>query len=258
MKAAVWKTGHEIADRVADSMEIGLNATHFMTYDPSLLDIIDHFDIHIGYGILRCMDRILESCLAAGKPFFHIDNGYFKPGHFDGYYRVSLNGTQQTFGLDKLKPDYDRWNALGVEILPKKEGGYSWVHCPPTKPVEQFFKLSLNELPKDSRLKIRDKNTLRPLQSDLDNCRMVTTFNSSVGWEALRQGIPVVSDPNHSIVGAYQKMLDRPIHSDSNARQDLFGIMASLQQTLSEMREGKLWPLLNRLISISDMTPEKK
>ena len=59
---------------------------------------------------------------------------------------VPLCGTQQTFGLDKIEPDYERWDKLGLEILPAKERrGYNLV-CPPTRFVEDFFKNVLTVL----------------------------------------------------------------------------------------------------------------
>lgn len=255
MKVAIWRTGHEIADTVADTIYSGFCKSDCNAFPPLdtryHLDQLDKFDCHIGYGILRGMADVFRACNKSGKPWFCVDRGYWKPGHYDGYYRISLRGTQQTVGLDKLEPDYERWDRLGIDVLDHDSGDRpAWIHCPPTKPVEQFFNIKPKELPNDPRLRIRDKNTTRPLQSDLDNCAMLTTFNSSVGWEALRQGIPVISDPMHSIVGAYQKLVDKPIHADLEERRRLFALMASLQLSLEEIRNGQLWPLLIRLISI--------
>lgn len=251
MKIAVWKTGHEISDTVAEAIEYGLNAKHYVTYDPSLKEIVDYHDLHIGYGILRGMDDVFRACDKAGKPWFNMDRGYWKPGHYDGYYRISLRGTQQTFGLDKLKPDYERWDRLGIEILPMKSHGEHILFCPPTKDVANFFNYGGDQFLPQWNIKLREKNSAIPLQDDLNQASKVFTFNSSVGWEALRQGIPVVSDPTHSIVGAYQKLLDKSIHADSNARRDLFALMAGLQLQLSEIRSGKLWPLLQNLLTIN-------
>lgn len=254
MKIAVWKTGHEIADTIAEAINAGLPKSISKSTSECNERTIAEAEIHCCYGILRGADTVFGMAKKAGKPWFNIDRGYWKPAHYDGYYRVSLCGTQQTFGIDKLEPDYERWDRLGLEILPAKSNGTVWLHCPPTKPVEQFYGINPKELPKDSRLRIRDKNTVRPLQSDLYNSYVVTTFNSSVGWEALRQGIPVISDPNHSIVGAYQKMLDRPIRLDVDERRRLFALMASLQLTLTEIRDGHLWQLLQKLLPLYQST----
>lgn len=267
MRICVWKTGHEIADTVAEAVYEGLD----LPIDGNGADgkglariycgmsdfegDIGWGDIHIGYGILRGMDDVFRACHKAGKPFIHIDRGYFKPGHYDGYYRVSLNGTQQTTGLDKLEPDYARWDGLGIEILPEKSGGTYTLCCPMSPHVKEFFRdidpyvyssLPFPEIKEPAIL--RTKDSKHPIESHMLYAKKVVTFNSSVGWETLRQGIPVVSDPTHSIVGSYLKMIDRPIHGDMNERRKLFAIMSSLQLTIAEMRSGMLLPLINKLL----------
>lgn len=260
MRIAVWKTGHEIADTVAEAVYEGLSKNRECSlFHTNSLRGVEETDCGIGYGILRGMDSVFRSYDTAGKPWFNIDKGYFKPGHYDGYYRVSLGGTQQTTGLEKLQPEYDRLDALGIAIEYKTvKNGYTLV-CPPTDSVFGFFGRTHLVVPNKSKLLIREKGCSRPIGNDLLFSESVVTFNSSVGWEALRQGIPVASDKNHSIVGAYQKMLmDRGIPQSVDSRRELFGIMAGLQLRLDEMRQGLLWPLMQRLMSISGTTLVKQ
>lgn len=255
MKIAVWKTGHEIADIVSTSIIQGLpQGTIIHT---SRISKLDDYDIHIGYGILRGMGEVFRACEKAGKPWFNIDRGYWKPNHYDGYYRVSLRGTQQTFGLDNLEPDYERWDSLGIEIdqkpLPYYRGKV--LVCPPTEYAGLFYKKSpeqwiVENVGNTPEYFLRRKGCERSIEDDLDRSQKIITFNSSVGWEALRQGISVISDPTHSIVGAYQKLVDKSIHDDSNERRKLFAIQASLQRSLTEIREGQLWPLLQTLLNL--------
>lgn len=263
MRVAVWKTGHEIADSVAASVYAGLCKSECNAFPPLDTDLhllsVEEFDIHIGYGILRGMDHVFRECQRLGKPFIHLDKGYWKPGHYNGYYRLSLKGTQQTFGLDKIEPDYKRLDDLGVDILPSNDREKRPLICEPTPVVEMFF----GSTPQDWWLKQcytnpdfddvfinRPKDCERPLQQDLDRCSKVITFNSSVGWEALRQGIEVVSDADYSIVGSYQKLIDSPLHQSYEQRRKLFAIQAGLQLTLDEVRQGKLWPLMQTLLSL--------
>lgn len=249
MKVCVWLTGHAIADTVGSQVRYGLGGCS-LYYTKDICDqIITDHDVHIGYGILRDMDKVFKACDKLGKPWFNIDRGYWKPGHYDGYYRVSLRGTQQITGLDKLKPDYDRWDRLGIDLFLGKDGCGLQLLCPPTSQVSAFFPKSfLNIRPPVIE---RSKGCERPLQDDLDACGMVITFNSSVGWEALRQGIPVISDSNYSIVGAYQKLVDKDIHDDLDRRRELFSLMSSLQLTLDEIRSGKIWELMQKLLQCS-------
>lgn len=260
MKICVWRPHpkHEIAAIVADAVLEGLAASGnpAMIYLDADEVIPDDADIHIGYGILRGIGDVMKECQQKGKPFFHIDRGYWKPGHYDGYYRISLCGTQQTIGLDKLEPDYERLDKLEVEILPEVKREGAALICPPTDYVADWLGLKLGAwgMPTEigeSVIEYRHKGTITPLQTSLDRVAKVITFNSSVGWEALRQGIPVFSDSTHSIVGAYQKLVDKPLHLDINERRKLFGIQASLQLTLDEIRQGMIWPLLQRLMKFT-------
>lgn len=256
MKIAVWKTGHIIADTVAEAVKDGLpDADLIWSHQDNYMTMIKNYDLHIGYGILRGCGDVFKRAESFGIPWIEIDKGYWKPGHYDGYYRISLNGTQQTTGLDRIQPDYERWDRLGLEILPNRERNNGPILvCDPTQPVCDFFGVTLRQLESsacaDGPYIQREKGDPTPLQNDLDECRSVTTFNSSIGWEALRQGIPVVSDPTHSIVGAYQKMVDKPLHLDLDERRKLFAIMAGLQLRLDELKSGKLWPLIQTLLSI--------
>lgn len=257
MRPCVWITGHSIADTVGSQVRAGLDACHLYYTKDLTPEIIDAHDVHIGYGILRGMDKVFRACDAASKPWFNIDRGYWKPGHYDGYYRISLRGTQQT-KFDGLKHDYERWDRLGIDILTDQrcdEMPYSLI-CPPTDYAADFFGLSQKQWHHEAEQYSTDciwfdrlKTANKPLQKDLDGANKVITFNSSVGWEALRQGIEVISDPTHSIVGAYQKKLDKPIHADLNARRELFALMASLELTLDEIRSGLLWPLIQNLMN---------
>jgi len=269
MKIYVWRTGHEIADKVAEAAYEGLQQQGVCARLEKTDEIsrgMDQCDIHIGYGILRGMDSVFKAAASNGRPYFNLDRGYWKPGHYDGYYRVSLRGTQQTTGLDKIEPDYERLDRLGIEIWDRykpleREESHHCLICPPTPDVAKWLSIEIDdwieEQANQSRHKsiVRLKGTGMPIRwSDVMEVR---TFNSSVGWEALRQGIPVVSDPNHSIVGAYQKMLDKGIADNYEERRKLFAIQSKLQLTLDEMRQGKLWPLLNLLLATSDGIPAK-
>lgn len=260
MKCAVWTTEHEIASTVASAIYAGFcksDCNAFPPFDTRYhLDqgTIAAFDVHVGYGILRGMDDVFRACKKLGKPFIHLDKGYWKPGHYDGFYRVSLNGTQQTT-FDGLQPDYARWDALGIEVLPHRietSDDYELI-CPPTDYVAEHFGINPmewlhNTLQGGTHKKVvRTKGTAAPI--DWDHCSNVITFNSSVGLEALRQGIPVISNPQHSAVGAYQKKkLDIDLSTSLDKRREFFALLAGLQIRLDEIRQGGLWPLIQKLL----------
>lgn len=265
VKIAVRRTGHEIADTVADAIVAGLGRAHI---DWTLEDIGERASAYISYGILRGNTELFHSCRKFNMPWCNVDKGYWKPGHYDGYYRISLRGTQQTHNLDKIEPDYDRWKALGIELKPWRGFDYTKpiLLCPPTEAVEKFFLgmgVFYREVPLSSPLHtypivVRHKGDPSPL--NFDDYNYVITFNSSVGWQAMAAGIPCVSDPIYSIVGARYSTNSLEELSDIQYmdRERLFAIMSRLQLTLNEMRAGKIWDVMSLLLSISDMTPENQ
>lgn len=269
MKIAVWSTGHSIADTIAGSVVAGLpnsklyNAVETLGEDFS--GELPEADIHIAYGILRGTTDVFRKASASGKPWFNVDRGYWGADHYDGYYRISLCGTQQTIGLDRIEPDYKRLDKLNIELFPAKTDGSTVIICPPTEYVKGFF----NDIDDDKwinkalthanslgfrQFKVRSKDdSLKDAEKDdFPICGLSYTFNCSLGWKWLARGAPVISDPDHSIVGAYQKIVDKPLHADLDSRRKLFGIQAGLQLRLDEIRNGLLWPLLHKLLSLQN------
>lgn len=257
MKICVWRTGHEIADRVADSISKGWYNTEDLS--DAVINDCD-FYAHIGYGILRGMDKVFRACDKINKPWFNIDRGYFKPKHFTGYYRISLRGTQHTQGGDYA--DYRRLRDLGIDIAPWR--GFAPRHpvlvCPPTDYVlnwipetKNWLRETVNDLVKKNipySIRFKDAHNVFDMQNHIKRSNYVVTFNSAVGWEALRLGVPCVSDPNHSIVGSHFRhiSLDKLSEAQDSARRELFATMASLQLTLAEIKSGLLWPLMQKLL----------
>lgn len=255
MKICVWRTGHEIADTVYDAILEGFRGLSPMgcyTQNSEMTKLVECADIHIGYGILRGMADVFRECDRQGKSWFCIDRGYWNPGHYDGYYRVSLRGAQQTSGWPA--PDWDRWKALGVMVEPEHpewkpfDERYTLV-VPPSDYVREWLNLDWKPPLRntDRFIKYTLKGATETVDERLDPAGRVVTFNSALGWEALRRGIPVESDPVHSIVGAWQAK------HGTDKREELFATMAGLQLTLDEMRSGKLMPLMEKLLERSSV-----
>ena len=253
MKIAVWKTGHEIADTVADALAEGFNASVYDTACPG------QEEYNIGYGILRNMDQVFRH----SKHWFNVDRGYFGPGHFDGYYRISYKGTQA-----KYDPEFPITKEFVGELAPIR--AYDKLKpilvCPPTDAVRKFFNIADDALslittkcPSGCDVIVREKGAVYPI--NWDDCSAVVTFNSSVGWEALRRGIPCLSDPLHSVVGSYYntKSIDEAIDlMHIKPRKPLFDFMSSHQFTLAEISMGLAWPLIQNYTCSSVGTEERR
>lgn len=261
MKIAVWHTGHEIADRVAGAMS-KLPNSHLLHVSRAQ-DVAD-YDVHIAYGILRGTAEIFHEAEKLGKPWFNVDRGYINPAHYNGFYRVSLRGTQTTKFASWMQ-DKNRIESLGLRFetwrgfTPTKRV----LMCPPTKYAESFFKgLNVEDWIVEGLTWLRNRGVsnikLRPKENGNDDgindilaSNFVYAFNTSLGWQAMAKGIPCYSDPVNSIVGAYykDKQFDNLDRCQRDTRHDLFAIMSNLQLTLDEMESGKLWELLERLLS---------
>lgn len=237
MKIAVWTTPHEIANTVAISLARGFNAPIYSTCSDDCPSVMDA-DVHIGYGILRGMDGVFRAAQAAGKLWFNVDKGYLNPGHFDGTYRLSCGGTQARYDPAFVSPECELTLEPIREYDPKKR----ILVCPPTKHVRDFFGYSGMDFETgycNERYIVRLKGDTTPI--DWNAISAVITFNSSVGWEAVRRGIPCLSDPQHSVVGSYYNTnsLDELIGKfNSTPREPLFRFLKAHQFTLAEIEQG--------------------
>lgn len=268
MKIAVWKTGHPIADTVADALHKGLGGELLKVPEIEGGDIhpwIQDYNPQIAYGILRGANHIFGYCDYYKRDWFNVDNGYFNPGHFNGYYRISYKGTQAKYDASFPCKEFEG------EFEPIKRMGNQWAMiCQPTDYVCQFFGVdkdqwlynTISQL-KKSRFHyfIRTKDSKEPLEEHFKECGLVVTFNSSVGWKAIQQGIPCLSDTTHSVVGSYYntKSIDELIEKfNTMPRAPLFNFMQSHQFTLEEIEQGKAWPLINYYTSSSVTIQERQ
>lgn len=271
MKIAVWKTGHEIADTVADAFKKHTDTICSLQRSndgdiASLNDalnkcITSQYDCNIGYGILRGMRDLFYYCDSQNRDWFNVDRGYFNPGHFNGYYRVSYKGTQAKWHDDIPQQDID----FKLEDWSDSPYKYKILIIPPTQHVIDFFGLPKeNDWIMEAAYKIYDNGYRGDMsvrrkddnrEIDWLTTKGVITFNSSIGWQALQRGIPVYSDPQHSIVGSYYAAkLKNPIDFLSDEykqvdREPLFRAMRAHQFTLQEISNGKLWPLINHYLN---------
>jgi hypothetical protein len=242
MKICIWKTNHSIADTIADAIMEGMPDAELRIAG----DEIGDADVHIVYGILR------HDVFKKAKNWICVDRGYFGADHFSGTYRISLNGTQQTgFWLPPIPHK--------VELLPWRGFDHSKpvLICPPTDAVRDFFSLSGWPLNIPENCIIRKKGD--PSVINFQDYNYILTFNSSVGWQGIAAGIPCVSDPTYSMVGSFFKNISLANLAEAQYldRVRLLGCMSTLQLTLSDMRQGKLWPIVSALMSGLVSTDEK-
>ena len=205
------------------------------------------------YGILRGCDQIIRQCEWVGRDYFHIDHGYLKRGHYEGYYRLSKNGLQWD-GEGKFPSD--RWAALGVKLEPWRRSGRNVVVCPISSAVAQFrnidshkwLKSVVSELSKFTDrpviVKPKDEGDLRPI---LNDAFCLVAYNSNAATEAVIQGIPAIV-LGESACSPVARTSIRDIESPNYADREPWAHgLAYHQWTIKELRDGICWELLNEL-----------
>lgn len=252
MKIAVYQTNHEINRRVTQSLWKGLLVGgNDVSINLASSGIVDA-DVHIAYGILRCCGDVFKAAEKRGQTWFNVDKGFWGAGHYGGLYRVSYRGTQPRWDGGRLR----RKHGLSLDPYARREG-YTLV-CPPTDYVCEFFNINglawVEEVCRDSnRPSLRTKSEDAPIYWHDIGC--VRTFNSSVAIEAIRRGIPVVSDKTNSSIGSFQDAVGE-IHLDHNRRDMLLEWLSAHQMSLNEIERGDIWKIISHYVSTSVTTAE--
>lgn len=209
----LYKTGHSIADTVSD-----------------LIGELPDGEYRIGYGILRGSEVFLRGSHSGS--WFEIDKGFWSSGHYGGFYRLSYKGTQPVYSQSGPTESH------GQTLDPWRDIGEWTMICPPTGHVCDFFSIDYSSWLFDAlhtckqfpeTYMIRTKDAVNPIE--WGNVRRVITFNSTIGFEALRRGIPVISDQEHSTIGSYTSSIGVTSNYD---RDRLFSFCAGHQFKLDE------------------------
>ncbi len=227
------KTGHAIADTVSD-----------------LIGELPDGDYKAAYGILR------HSIFGAQQNdrWFEFDKGFYGASHYSGNYRLSYKSTQPIYDPNAPREEH------GLTLEPWQTSGEWTMICPPTAHVGEFFNIdyaswlfeALNTCKKFPELyMIRTKDAVNPI--DWSRVRRVVTFNSTVGFEALRRGIEVISNPTHSTIGSYTQQIGATSCYDRNP---LLEFAQAHQFKLAE--KEKIECLIQYYLSISGTTAAKQ
>lgn len=212
----------------------------------------------VTYGNLRGLKPLLDKARAEGRQWIYIDNGYFKPGHFEGYYRVTLNAYQHD---GSGKAGVERLDALGIRIRAWRTGGTFVMVCPPSAKfgelhgfdAGEWLKRTLTILKKhtDRKIIIRAKpgkaHKARPFREQLDGCHALVTHSSNVAVEALVEGVPVFCTASCAALAMGSDdltQIERPVYHTE--REQWARNLAANQWTLDEMRRGDCWRALCR------------
>lgn len=167
----------------------------------------------------------------------------------NGYFRFHLD----SFQLQRIKPfPDDRWKAMKTDAVPWKTGGRHIVVAAPTRTYSKFHRteswiadtIYALSLVTDRQLVIRDKESKRPLQRDLDGAHCLVSHGSIAAVESVICGCPVVVHPDSAaaLVGHTDlKKIESPAYPD---RQPWLNALAYSQFNERELLDGTLWKYL--------------
>lgn len=215
------------------------------------------------YGILRGTGEIAKRRLQEGKPFWFIDHGYIRPGHYSGHYRVVRSALHTNL---RGRPDYGR--LLGLHWKPDRKHvalRYSPVLlAPPSEYVCDHHGKSREEWIETVRAKLR-KITDRPIvvsskdeepgQPRLFQCWALVTLQSNLAIEAIRKGVPTFVEHGnfpdewtHPAEYFSDKLenLDDPYRPTEAERYQWGAQLAATQFSLVELASGYAWNYLQR------------
>jgi hypothetical protein len=249
--ATIWVTDHYISQRIGLSLKMGMgDRARIAVAATANPEQIKATPVHIGYGILRGMEKVAALASDYSKDWFHLDLGYTNPSHFAGNYRIGYKGTQSLYDENFLSDQ-------SVACADWKGGGSDALICPPTDHVVSYFKLDadawLHEAEElaarfDLPAKIRRKGDAENLGDTLAQSACVISFNSSVAWQALQKGIPAFSDITRSTVGSWHGVSGMKSLAALKvlSRVHLFRFMRGNELSLVDIQQGKIFDVLRR------------
>lgn len=193
----------------------------------------------------------------SGRPWIYWDRGYGRRvfatwlprGENGGFYRWHAG----SFQMQAIRPaPDDRWKALNIEIHPWRRSGRHIVIAAPTRTYARFHRIeswiadTIDALARvtDRQLIIRDKESKRSLQSDLQGAHALVTHGSIAAVESVICGCPVFvhTDSAAALVGRTDlAKIESPIFPD---RQPWLNALAYSQWNEQELTDGTLWRML--------------
>lgn len=197
------------------------------------------------YGWRRGNEPLIAEAKAKNVPWYYIDNGYIRAGHYDGYYRVT-RGAYQISTVEK--GSLSRFRALGVEIEPWKPCGEYILVCPPGDLIAGYLGINVRDWIRKVRrmvdgrkMLLRTKGCHRPLADDLSNTHVLVTAFSNAAVEALLGGIGVFCTHPCASTPLSLKSITGPNRGPNGDRLAWASSLAANQWTLDEMRRGVCW-----------------
>jgi hypothetical protein len=201
------------------------------------------------WGQLWTALAVIPDALKQNRPFWHIDNGFYKSagGRETGYYRFAYRGMTPIL---LPEPDYTRADQIAPDaIKPWRKSGRHILIAMPS--VHYGRAIGIDTIPwmhrilrhvrmySDRPVIVRTKESREPLEAQVRDAWALVTHSSNTAVEAARLGIPVFVEPTSAAAPVGNLRLDNlesPAMPDN--RRQWFSSLLMQQFSLAEMQAG--------------------
>lgn len=200
------------------------------------LHLFDKMELQpsIFYGMLRGASRAMHILKRAGVDFYYIDNGYYeakyinrlKTKEMDGTYRIVKNDTHHIYTGNSIKYVGDVKTIL---LIPPSAYSAMFNDTLPEDWLNQSIKY-IGNIYSGARFIVRNKNSQKPLESDINESDAVFSFNSMSIIKAIEMGKPVCD--THGVFRSMEFRLYR--------YQDIIDFYENKQSTIDKFKDF-LW-----------------
>ena len=277
MKVAVYLSEDPVHARCLNAFATGVPkdvtlevrpVTEYATADAAVVFGVFKKNVPVSWPRGEIMRRQKQ----AGGRTVVIDSGYVKRGMApDSYYMVGFDGINGWADFRNQGMPSDRWDALGIELIPWRAHGECVILCGQVPWDASVQALDMLEwLPDTARaLRARTKRKIiyrphpaarlhppqvsgcetstRPLADDLAIAHCVVCYNSNSAVEAIISGVPAIVLGNGAMSEAVaERSLDNIERPRMPARERWAHDLAYCQWQPQEMAQGSAWRHLFR------------
>lgn len=216
-------------------------------------------DPFVAWGQVWLAAEIIPPAIAAGRPFWHIDNGYWSPpvNGFNGYHRICYRGMTP---INWVSAPTDR--CASITMKPWRKTGKHILLAMPTgnfgkavgvnydgwfENIQQRIRAAT-----DRPIVVRNKGAINSIQADLVDCWALVTHSSNAAVDAVLAGIPAFVEPSSPTASLGNIGVDGIEHPAMPSRAAWLASLSCQQFTQPEMINGTAWHYLREVRRMAD------
>jgi hypothetical protein len=250
---AIWPTRLPKQKFVLDHLSRGLPFEHEICVGPPP----DPKAPFIAIGQMGLVEEIVPQAIEDGRPFWLLDNGYYKSSsfgkHMIGHFELTYKGIVPVL---MQNPDYDRFpdvlepwqdNPRGHVVIGLPGNGFGKVIG---LNMDDYIRKIVGKVKRttDRRIIVRQKYERRSIDADLAGAYCLVTHSSNVAVDAIVRGIPAIvasTSPAAPVARTSLKQINDLVRPD---RVHWWASLMCQQFTPQEMAAGVAWKYMKRVM----------